>query len=72
MSEEDFVESGGNVFADMELEDADELMIRAQLGHAVREILEGRKRKQREIAEGLDHRSAHPLYRNGLEVALPF
>ncbi len=33
------VRGSGNVFADMGLEDAEELMIRAQLGHAVREIL---------------------------------
>ncbi len=54
MSEDDFKESSGNVFADMGLEDADELMIRAQLGHAVRMILEEKKRKQREISELLD------------------
>ena len=56
MSKDDFKESSGNVFADMGLEDADELMIRAQLGHAVRIILEQKKRKQREISEllGID------------------
>ena len=50
MSKEDFVQSSGNVFADMDLEDADELMIRAQLGQAVRKILEEKGGKQREIA----------------------
>ena len=50
MSKEDFVKSSGNVFADMGLEDADELAIRAQLGHAVRTILEETPRKQRDIA----------------------
>ena len=50
MNTEDFVKSSGNVFSDMGLEDAEELMIRAQLGHAVRTILEGQKKKQREIA----------------------
>ncbi len=54
MSKDDFKESSGNVFADMGLEDADELMIRTQLGHAVRMILEQKKRKQREISELLD------------------
>ena len=51
MSTDDFVKSGGNVFADMGLEDAEELMIRAQLGQAVRSILEDQKKKQREIAD---------------------
>jgi predicted XRE-type DNA-binding protein len=40
----------GNVFADLGLEDADELLTRAQLGHSVRMILEKKKLKQREIA----------------------
>ena len=47
----EFVESSGNVFADMGLEDADELLTRAKLGVAVRQILEKRKLKQLEIAE---------------------
>ncbi len=46
--------SKGNVFADMGLEDADELLIRAKLGYAVRKILESRKLKQQEIAELLN------------------
>ena len=54
MSKEDFVNSSGNVFAEMGLEDADELAIRAQLGHAVRTILEEKPRKQREIADLLE------------------
>jgi predicted XRE-type DNA-binding protein len=41
----------GNVFADLGLDDADELLTRAQLGHTVRMILKSRKLKQREIAE---------------------
>src|SRR5271167_3709134 len=41
----------GNVFADLELDDADELLTRAQLGHTVRLILKARKLKQREIAK---------------------
>lgn len=46
----------GNVFADLGLDDADELLTRAQLGHTVRLILKARKLKQREIAEllGID------------------
>ncbi len=53
MSKDDFVKSSGNVFSDMGLEDADELMIRAQLGYAVRKILEGKRYKQREAAAQL-------------------
>lgn len=46
----DFIESSGNVFADMELEDAEELLIRAKLGYAVRKLLQNRQLKQQEIA----------------------
>ena len=38
----------------MGLEDAEELMLRTQLGHAVRKILEEKKRKQREISALLE------------------
>ena len=41
----------GNVFADLGLEDADELLIRAKLGHTVRIILNKRGLKQKEISE---------------------
>ena len=41
----------GNVFADLGLKDADELLTRAKLGHAVRMILENRGLKQKEISE---------------------
>jgi predicted XRE-type DNA-binding protein len=44
----------GNVFADLELEDADELLTRAKLGHTVRMILTKKKLKQREIAALLE------------------
>ncbi len=56
MSKEDldFEESSGNVFADMGLEDADELLTRAKLGYAVRQILQQRQMKQREIAQLLE------------------
>ena len=47
MSTEDSVRSSGNVFADMGLDDADELLIRAQLGQSVRKILEEKGLKQR-------------------------
>ncbi len=41
----------GNVFADLGLDDADELLIRAKLGHTIRMILEKRGLKQKEISE---------------------
>ena len=40
----------GNVFADLGLKDADQLMARSQIGFHVFKILEERKLKQREIA----------------------
>lgn len=45
----DYEVGSGNVFADLGLDDADALLIRAQLGHSVRTILEKKKLKQREI-----------------------
>ncbi len=50
----EFEESSGNVFADLGLEDAEELLVRAQLGHSVRMVLEKRKLKQREISQLLE------------------
>lgn len=50
----EFTESSGNVFADMGLDDADELLTRAKLGYAVRKILENRNLKQQEIADLLN------------------
>ena len=49
-----YIESSGNIFADMGLEDTDELLLRSQLGYSVRQILKGRNLKQREISELLD------------------
>src|SRR5947209_12941202 len=46
----EFEESTGNVFADLGLEDADELFTRSRLGFHVYKILTDRKLKQREIA----------------------
>ncbi len=40
----------GNVFADLGLEDSDELLTRAKLGRTVRMILEDRGLKQKEIS----------------------
>jgi predicted XRE-type DNA-binding protein len=44
----------GNVFADLELANADGLLTRAKLGHTVRMLLTKKKLKQREIAALLD------------------
>jgi len=46
----EYEEGSGNVFADLGLEDADELYARAQLGFHVHKLLTARKLKQREIA----------------------
>jgi predicted XRE-type DNA-binding protein len=51
---QDYIESSGNIFADMGLEEADELLTRAQLGYSVRQILKERGLKQREIANLLN------------------
>lgn len=51
MSEEiEFYEGSSNIFADIGLKDADELLIRAQIGVEVLRSLETRNLKQREIA----------------------
>lgn len=46
----EFEQGSGNIFADLGLEDADELFARAQIGFCVFKILKERKLKQREIA----------------------
>src|SRR5258706_5312659 len=49
-----FEEGSGNVFADLGLENSDELFLRAQIGFYVFKILKDRKFKQREIANLLN------------------
>lgn len=46
----EFEEGSGNVFADLGLEDADELFTRSQIGFCVYKILQAKKLKQRQIA----------------------
>lgn len=46
----EFEEGSGNIFADLGLEDADELLARAQMGFHVYTILKEKKLKQREIS----------------------
>ncbi len=47
----EFEEGSGNVFADLGLEDADELFARAQIGFHVFKLIENKGLKQREAAE---------------------
>ena len=49
----DIVKGSDNIFADIGLRNADELLARAQIGVEVVKILKERKLKQREIAEVL-------------------
>jgi predicted XRE-type DNA-binding protein len=49
----EFEESSGNIFADLGLEDAEELFTRAQIGFCVFKVLEGKKLKQQAIAKVL-------------------
>ena len=46
----EFAPSSGTVFADMELPDADELFVKAQLAHSIRERLYARGRSAPEAA----------------------
>jgi len=45
-----YQEGSGNVFADLGLKEADQLLVRSQIGFHVFKILEDKKLKQREIA----------------------
>jgi predicted XRE-type DNA-binding protein len=49
-----FEEGSGNVYADLGLENAEELFARAQIGFRVYQILTGQMLKQREIAQLLN------------------
>src|SRR5208282_739892 len=45
-----FEAGSGNVFADLGLKEADQLLVRSQIGFQVFKILEGKDLKQREVA----------------------
>jgi len=49
-TEIEFEEGSGNVFADLGLEDSDELFMRAQIGFHVVKSIENRGLKQRDVA----------------------
>jgi predicted XRE-type DNA-binding protein len=51
MTETIFEESNGNVFADLDLDDADEIFMRGKIGIHVVKLLKERNLKQREISE---------------------
>jgi predicted XRE-type DNA-binding protein len=61
--------SSGNVFAELELPDADELAAKADLARAIREIIESRGLCQREAAPlvGVSQPDLSNLYRRRLE-----
>ena len=46
-----FEESSGNVFADLDLKDADELFMRGKIGIQVIRLLKQRNLKQREVSQ---------------------
>ncbi len=52
-----------NVIADLELDDSEELLTRAQLGYSVRAILKEKKLKQREVSDllGIDQAEVSKL-----------
>jgi predicted XRE-type DNA-binding protein len=50
-TEPKFIDGSGNVFADLELDDADELFTRGKIGVQVIRLLKKRNLKQREIGE---------------------
>jgi transcriptional regulator, XRE family len=54
----EFEKSTGNVFADLGIEDAEELQVRGLIGFHVIELLKGKDMKQREIAELLEIKQA--------------
>ncbi len=54
----EFEKSTGNVFADLGLEDAEELQARGLIGFHVIELLKSKNMKQREIAELLEIKQA--------------
>ena len=54
----EFEESSGNVFADLGLEDADELQTRAMIGYHVLQIAKKKRMKQRELADLLHVKQA--------------
>lgn len=67
--EETVTASGGNVFADLGLPDADELAAKADLARAIRQLIEARGMSQREAAPvvGVSQPDLSNLYRRRLD-----
>ncbi len=65
-----FEESSGNVFADLGLEDADELFTRGKIGIQVLRLLKQRDLKQREISEllGIPQPEVSPKHEGGIST----
>jgi predicted XRE-type DNA-binding protein len=61
--------SSGNVFADLGLPDADELLAKADLVHAIRQLVSGKKLSQRAAAAvlGVAQPDLSKLFRGRLE-----
>lgn len=53
MSETSFVRGSGNVFADLDFENPDDMRLRAELVHEIRQLINGRGLKQARVAEML-------------------
>jgi predicted XRE-type DNA-binding protein len=54
----EFEKSSGNVFADLDVEDAEELQARAMIGYHVIQLLKDKNMKQKELAEILGVKQA--------------
>jgi predicted XRE-type DNA-binding protein len=50
MAKHDYIESSGNVFADLEIADAEEMLIKAELAQKIGEILQKRRLTQVQAA----------------------
>ncbi len=51
MAKRDYIESNGNVFADLGIEDAEEMLIKAELAQKIGELLQKRRLTQMQAAE---------------------
>ncbi len=58
-SKDTVTHSSGNVFADLDLENADELLAKSELAHSIREILKSRQLTQTQAAKLLGTHQTH-------------
>ena len=66
--ENDRDEGSGNVFADLELKDSDELFARAKLGFRVYQLLQAKNLKQRDAASQAVAARMQPVLRAKLRA----